>query len=191
MSLDALLRHLEDEAERNAARLREEAESRAADIVARAEAEAARARTLHLERVAAEHRTESERRVAAARADARAGLLEVRARVLDRIFDQAAAVLDRLPVARYEDVVGRLATGAARYLEGESAVLRAPADATATVREAVRGESGLTVEPVVMPAGVTARTKDGRVVVDNTMPAVLARLKPDLAIGLVSRIEEP
>jgi vacuolar-type H+-ATPase subunit E/Vma4 len=191
MSLDALLRHLEDEAERNAARLRDEAESRAADILARAEADAARARTLHLDQVAAERRTEFERRVAATRAEARAGLLAVRARVLDRIFGQAAASLERLPAREYEGVMGRLVTDAARYLEGEPAILRAPADAAAAIQRTVGRESGLTVESAAMPAGVTACTSDGRVLVDNTMPAILARLRPDLAIGLVSRIEGP
>ena len=93
MSIDALLLHLEEDARREAARLRQEATARAEEIVARAEADAARKRALHLERVAGQRRSAGERQVAAARAEARERFLQARMAVLDRVFDAASASL--------------------------------------------------------------------------------------------------
>jgi len=189
MSIDALLLHLEKDADREAARLRSVSEEGAAGIVARAEADAARRRTLHLEGVAAERHTESERQVAAARAQAREQFLQVRIGVLDQIFNRAAALLEGTAVARYAPSIGPLAQDAARYLEGEPAVLQCPPDAAAALADAVRDLPNLTVQPAGVPAGVTGRSADGRVLVDNSLPALLSRHRAELAIGLAARIE--
>ena len=187
MSIDALLLHLEEDARREAARLRQEATERAQEIVARAEADAARKRALHLERVAGQRRSASERQVAAARAEARERFLQARMAVLDRVFDAASASLGRMEVARYTGSVAQLAQDAARYLERGPAVLQSPPDAAPAAAAAVRD---LRVEPADVPAGVTGRSADGRVVVDNTLVAILARRRADLAIGLGGRIEK-
>jgi vacuolar-type H+-ATPase subunit E/Vma4 len=189
MSIDALLLHLEEDATREAARLRSAAEAAAADLVARAEADAARRRALHLERTGAERRSAGERQVAAARSRAREQFLRVRAGVLDRAFDRASALLRAMAVARYQSSIGRLGRDAAQYLEGDAAVLRCPADAAAALTDAVRDVPGLTIEPAEVPAGVTARTADGRVEVDNSLPALLARRRAEFGIGLAARIE--
>lgn len=189
MSIDALLLHLEEDARREAARLRQEATERAEEIVARAEADAARKRALHLERVAGQHRSAGERQVAAARAEARERFLQTRMAVLDRVFDAASASLGRMEVARYAGSVAQLARGAARYLERGPAVLQSPPDAAQAAADAVRDLPDLRVEPADVPAGVTGRSADGRVVVDNTLTAILARRRADLAIGLGARIE--
>ena len=191
MSIDALLLHLEEDAEREAARLRHDAEERAAGIVARAEADAARQRALHLERVTAQRRAAGERLVAAARAEARGQFLQARKDVLDRVFDEASGWLERLAVARYAASVGNLAVDAARYLERTPSVLQCPPDASAAAVNAVRDRPDLTVESVDVPAGVTGRSVDGRVVMDNTLAAILVRRRADLAIGLSARIEAP
>jgi vacuolar-type H+-ATPase subunit E/Vma4 len=191
MSIDALLLHLEEDAQREAARLQHDAEERAAELVARAEADAARQRALHLERVTAQRRGAGERQVAAARAAARGQFLQVRMDVLDRVFDGAAGLLERMAVARYAASVGSLAVDAARYLERAPAVLQSPPDAAAAAADAVRDRPNLTVEPAEVPAGVTGRSVDGRVVVDNTLAAILVRRRADLAIGLSARIEAP
>jgi vacuolar-type H+-ATPase subunit E/Vma4 len=191
MSIDALLLHLEEDAHREAARLQHAAEDRAAEIVARAEADAARQRALHLDRVTAERRAAGERQVAAARAEARGQFLQVRMEVLDRVFDGAAGLLERMAVSRYAANVGSLAVDAARYLERTPSVLQSPPDAAAAAADAVRDRPNLTVEPADVPAGVTGRSIDGRVVVDNTLAAILVRRRADLAIGLSARIEAP
>ena len=189
MSIDALLLHLEEDATREAARLRGAAEDAAADILARAEADAARRRALHLERIGAERRSAGERQVAAARSRAREQFLQVRSGVLDRAFDRATALLREMAAADYQPSIGRLGQDAARYLEGDAAVLRCPPDAAAALADAVRGVPGLAIEPADVPAGVTARAADGRVEVDNSLPALLARRRAELAIGLAARIE--
>jgi len=190
MSIDALLRHLEEDAGREAARVRQEADTRGADLVARAEADAARQRAMHLDRLAAQRRAEHARRLAAARVQARAQFLGVRLDVLDGVFAGASALLTRMPIERYAGSVGTLAADAARYLEGAPAALQSPPDAAAAVAAAVQGLPNLTVAPAEVPAGVTGRSADGRVVVDNTLVAILARRRAELAIGLAARIEE-
>jgi len=189
MSIDALLLHLEGDAGAEATRIRDAAQAAASDIIARAEADMARTRALHLERVGAERRAAGERDVAAARARAREQFLRVRATVLDRVFDRASALLATTSAERYASSVGNLARDAGRYLEGEPALLRCPPDAAAAVREAARDLPDVTVEPSQVPAGVTGASADGRVLVDNSLPALLARRRADLAIGLAARIE--
>jgi len=109
--------------------------------------------------------------------------------VLDRVFARAAAMLEATPGVRYADRVEQLARDAARYLEGEPAQLRCPPDAAPAVRKAVRGLPDLSVTPGVMSAGVTGASMDGRVLVDNSLPALLSRQRADLAIALAARIE--
>ena len=189
MSIDALLLHLEEDAKGEAARLQGAAEARAAEIVARAEADVARHRALHLERIASERRSAGQRQVAAARAEAREQFLRARATVLDRVFGRASAQLEATAAARYAASVGHLARDAAQYLEGASARLRCPSDAARALGDAVRDLPDVTVEPAAVAAGVTGVSADGRVLVDNSLPALLARQLADLAIALAARIE--
>lgn len=189
MSIDALLLHLEEDATREAARIRSAAAAAAAEIVARAEADAGRRRALHLERVAADRRSAGERQVAAARATARDQFLRVRAALLDRVFARAAVLLDATPAERYAAHVGALARDAARYLEGAPAVLECPEDAATALVQAVHGLADVTVRAAPVSAGVTGKSADGRVVVDNSLRALLARRRAELAIDLSARIE--
>jgi vacuolar-type H+-ATPase subunit E/Vma4 len=189
MSIDALLLHLEEDAKGEATRLQGAADERAAEIVARAEADVARGRALHLEHVTAERRSAAERQVAAARAQAREAFLRTRAAVLDRVFERASTLLGSTAISRYESHVGHLARDAAQYLEGEPARLRCPADAAAILTRAIRDLPGITVEQADVPAGVTGVSADGRLLVDNSLPALLARQRGELAITLALRIE--
>jgi vacuolar-type H+-ATPase subunit E/Vma4 len=189
MGIDALLLHLEQDAGREVARLRSAAEEGAAAIAARAEADAARRRALHLERVTAELGAAGERQVAGARARVREQLLQVRTALLDRVFDRASALLGGMAASGYAPIIGHLARDAARYLEEEPTVLQCPADAAAALADAVPDLPNLTVQSAGIPAGVTGRSADGRVVVDNSLPALLSRRRAELAIGLVARIE--
>jgi len=189
VSIDALLLHLEEDAAREAARLRDDAEHRAAEMVARAEAEAGRRRALHLERTAEERRRAGERQIATARAEARERFLAVRAGVLDRVFEQGMARLQAMPVTQYAAGAGALALEAVRYLERGPAVLLSPADAVSATAAAVLGVPDVVVESSDVAAGVTGHSADGRVTVDNTLVAILARRRADLAIDLCERIE--
>jgi len=189
MGIDALLLHLQEDAELEASRISREAEERSAGIAARAGAETDRRRAMHLERLALGRRQAIERKVAGARAEARARYLSAREALLERVFAMASASLERMPAARYAASVPRLIAEAARFLEGGPAVLRCPPDALAATEEATRGLPDLAVEPADLPAGVVARSADGRVTVDNTLRAILDRRRAALAIGLAARIE--
>jgi vacuolar-type H+-ATPase subunit E/Vma4 len=54
----------------------------------------------------------------------------------------------------------------------------------------VRELPGVRVEAADVAAGVTGRSASGHVTVDNTLAAILARRRADLAIDLSVRIEE-
>ena len=92
----------------------------------------------------------------------------------------------RLPLQDF--VSCRTARDAARYLERGPAVLQSPPDAAPAAAAAIQDLPDLRVEPADVPAGVTGRSADGRVVVDNTLAAILARRRADLSIGLGARI---
>ncbi|HMU62251.1 MAG TPA: V-type ATP synthase subunit E family protein, partial [Gemmatimonadales bacterium] len=134
-------------------------------------------------------RTAGERQVATARAEARARFLAVRADVLDQVFELGTARLKALPITQYAAGAGPLALEAVRYLEGNRAVLLSPADAVSATAAAVLGVPDVVVESADVAAGVTGRSADGRVTVDNTLVAILARRRADLAIDLCARIE--
>lgn len=189
MAIEALLGHLETEAAAETSRLRAEAEEAAAAIVARAEKDAARQRELHLARVAEERRTALERHVASARAEARARFLAVRERALDRVLARASTLLAEAPASRYAAVAGPLALETLRYLDAGAAELVCPADVAPTVTLSLAGRPDVSVRPTGSVAGVLARSPDGRVVVDNTLPALLARRRGELLIALAARLE--
>lgn len=189
MAIEALLQHLEDGAAAEVARLALEAEEAAAATLAQAEAEAARRRELHVARMGEERRAALERRVAGARAEARARFLEARGHALARVHDRAAALLAGAPAARYASLARPLAREALDCLEGGAAELECPADAAAVLADAAAGRVGVAVRATGRAAGVLARSADGRVEVDNTLPALLARRRGELMIKLAARLE--
>lgn len=190
MAIEALLLHLEREAEREVARVRGEAAEAAGAIVARADADAARRRSLHGAEVERQALAAADRDVAAARAHARHDLLRLREAVLARILARAGEMLAGTSAVESRGTLAALARDTARYLEGTSARLECTPEAKAIVATAVKDLPGLTVRPVASAAGVVGRTDDGRVLVDNSLPAVLARRADEFSIALARRIEE-
>lgn len=188
MAIEALLELLEREARAQADAVAAAARDRVAELEARTAAEAERRRAMARSRLEAEARDAERRSLAAAARRHREELLAARAAALDRVFAAAAVRLATLPVERYRERIPDLVRSTLPYLEGAPAVLEVRRDA-APLLSAAAGGSVRVVSREDAPAGLRGRSEDGRVVVDNTLPARLARLAPDLAIGLAARIE--
>lgn len=189
MAVDALLAALERDADSEVSRRRTEARERAETIIARAAAAADRRRAAMMERLSLTRRAEVARHAAEATRDLKGRVLRARAELLERVFGQAALRLARIEPGRWLERVPLLVEQTLRYLEPGRAVLVCRPEAEGPVRAAV-GIREVKIEVREdAPAGLLGRTADGSVVVDNTLTARLERLRPDLAIRLLARIE--
>ncbi len=182
MSYQDLLRALREEAEAEIARIREDGRRAVGAVLdeARAEAEAERARALDAARaeIAAEARHAAER---AADAAARAELVEQQ-RLLGELRARAAARLPSLGAAPalFDEIAPELPEGplTVRVAPAEAAALRAH---LTQAHQNLLTRAALVEDPAVV-AGVTVEA--GRLVLDNSLPARLARLWPRAASEL-------
>jgi len=192
---DALLRILRDEASREARELRESAAREAARIAAEAAvAVEAAARALRERDAAA---LEARRRAAgeALAAERSRALLEEQRRILDGL---RAEVARRLPAPAGAEVVGRLVAELARELsDGPFALVVDPGEGEVARAALERALPGAAARAQIRSApaargGVEAR--QGRCVLDDTLPARLARawpsLEPELAALLFQGARE-
>jgi vacuolar-type H+-ATPase subunit E/Vma4 len=189
MALDVLLARLEAEAREEAEAIAARAEAEATRVLGRAEADVNRRRLLHVERLEAEGRAALGRELAAAVHAHRTRFLTTRAGALERVFSRAAEVLRTLPVERYRDRLPPLAAATLQYLDEAGAVVTCRPELVDLVRGAVSAWPGVSIaaDPAALP-GLLGRASDGGVVVDNTLPALLARQRDDLAIAVAGRI---
>ena len=180
MGVEVMLRHIEAEAHAEVEDLRRQADERAEAIVASAE-EAVRARVAAaLERAAPAVRAQAARRVEASRLR----LLEQRARVEASRTQAAHALAARLAVSlAAEPASPRWQAGLARIAEetlasvGSGATVRCrPADAVSLAERVAASGGHLEVDPSLAP-GLVARSADGRIEVDATLPVRLARAR--------------
>jgi vacuolar-type H+-ATPase subunit E/Vma4 len=198
MSVEALVAAIDAEAQAEAAALLERAQVEATALVdaarRRAEARVAEARAA-AERAA---RAEAARRLTAIRlrdVGAQAAALAGR---LDRVFEEAArdlaAIADGGDTPRWEAALLRLAAEAAELTGPGATIVARPADASLlTAAPAVRGTRARVAVDPDLPPGIVARSDDGRVEVDATLPARLARARERLAGVVAARLgaEEP
>lgn len=189
MAVDALLAALERDADSEVSRRRTEARERAETIIARAAAAADRRRAAMMERLSLTRRAEVARHAAEATRDLKGRVLRARAELLERVFGQAAERLAKIEPGRWLERVPLLVDQTLRYLEPDRAVLVCRPEAQEPVRTAVGIQEVKIEVREDAPAGLLGRTADGSVVVDNTLTARLERLRPDLAIRLLARIE--
>jgi vacuolar-type H+-ATPase subunit E/Vma4 len=189
MALDILLARLEAEAREEAEAIAASAEAEAARILGRAEADVQRRRLLHVERLEAEGRAALGRELAAAVHEHRTRFLTTRAETLERVFTRAAELLRTLSAERYRERLPALVLATLRYLDDTGAIVTCRPELKDVVQGAVAAWPGASVaaDPDALP-GLLARSASGSVVVDNTLPALLARQRDDLAIAVAGRI---
>lgn len=189
-SLDALLEALERDAAAEAAQLISRAGQRAGEIRSRAVAEQDRRRAEAMGRIEAEGRREVARAAAAATRRFLESRLRERARVVDRIFAEAALELGAAGPDRYRALLPGMIGETLRFLAGAPAMVTCRPEIAAEVEAALPGESGVTVHPSSdAAAGILGQSAEGRVVVDDTLPALLRRRQAELAIALAVRLE--
>jgi vacuolar-type H+-ATPase subunit E/Vma4 len=186
-----LLAALERNAAAEAAQVRAAARERATALIARAAAEVDRRRAIALERLEREGHARVAREAATAERVLRERSLAARALVLERVFAEAATRLARAGIDLWQPAVPGLVADTLRFLEDRPALLRCPPDADRSVRHAVGTDRAeVTVEPSGSSGpGVRGESRDGRVVVDNTLLGRLERMRDDLAVQLARRLE--
>jgi vacuolar-type H+-ATPase subunit E/Vma4 len=190
--IDDLVAHLEREAEAEVGRLLAAARLEAAAIEDRAAAEAARRRATETERLEREGATAIRDAMVTMRRDERRRHLVARAAVLDRAFELADGMLRGLTVGRYRHRLEPMAAEALPYVEGRAASLACPPGAAPAVAAFLTGHPNVRVTTAEdATPGILVQADDGSVVVDNTLPAQLARRRSELAIRLAVRLGGP
>jgi vacuolar-type H+-ATPase subunit E/Vma4 len=188
MALDVLLARLEQEAREEAEAITARAEAEAGRILGRAEADIKHRRVLYVERLEAEGRAALGRELAAAVHAHRTRFLAARADALERVFTRAGELLRVLPAERYRERIPSLAVATLKYFDEAGAVVTCRPELVDLVRRAVSDWPAASIgRPAALP-GLLGRATDGGVEVDNTLPALLARQRDDLAIAVAERI---
>lgn len=193
MPLEHLLSALEREARAQADALLAEARATAAQIAREAEERLAQRRGAVLGARAAELRRAAAAALAEVRWNGRRAVLEARQRLLDRVFAAAHALFAGAVAGEaYGAALPAHLTEALRSVGDEPAVIRCPAALAPRVRAAVAGREQVTVDadPAARP-GIVVVTRDGAIVVDNTLEGRLERLRLRLAIAVLARLGSP
>jgi vacuolar-type H+-ATPase subunit E/Vma4 len=185
MAVAALLQVLEAQARAEAGELRARAQAEAERILARAEADIERRRSLHLERLRREGRTRIARETGEVARALRQSVLQARAEVVERVLGAARQRLGRMPVDEYADRLGPMLAEALPYFDaGDVVVECVPAAA------AILGSVAVEVSPSA-EAGLLVRSRDRRVVVDQTLVGRLVGRQDALALMVVARLGPP
>jgi len=193
VSVEKLIETIEAEAEAEAAATIERADGEARAIVEAARRQAA-------ERVAAarsaaerDARSEVARSLNALRLRNVGAQAEILAGWLERVFraagEEAAAIADGSDPERWARALGRLVDEAVALAGPRARIAVRPGDAAA-IRTAVAavGADLEVVEDPSLPAGLVARSADGRSEVDGTLQVRLARAREQLAGEVAVRL---
>jgi len=188
--IDHLLAALEREAAGQADALLAAARADADRITRDVEARLARQQSEVLDARARELRGAAQGALGETQRAARKTALEARDRFLARVFEAARAML---PAALGSDAYRAALPGhvadALHAVGDEPAVIHCPESLGDAVRTAVadRKQLVVTCDAAARP-GVTVTTRDGAVVVDNTLEGRLERLRQRLAIQVLARL---
>lgn len=201
MSLETLVAALEREAEERARAVLAEATERARRIRQRTQEEVEERRTARLREHRRRLEAEAGRREAKVRRQVEEVVLTARAELLEGIFAEARGRLAAaLETDAYREVLPAHLEEALRFVDSgrrEAEVVVPPALEAAVERilSSRDGEgSPSTAPPRIVadaeaPPGVTVRTTDGHVTVDNSLPGRLARRRDLLAMRILDRLE--
>jgi vacuolar-type H+-ATPase subunit E/Vma4 len=191
MSIDQLIATMEARGAAEAAGVLEAAREEAVTI-----ARQARMR-MHARRQERERVTEQECRayaaaeMADARRTTRADVLRARAASVERVWDSTRARLSGKAVReRLRSVVASHVREALPYLEDREAIVYCAVDLVKDVRAALKREAvAVPVEAdSTVGTGVVIASKDGTVLIDNTLDARMTRLQPRLATELATQL---
>jgi len=191
MSLDALIRTLTQQAEHTAVEQRE----RTASEVSRIVEEAKRVRNERWEAVRrdseARYRNEARARLARAQRGARQRVQQARAAFLDGVFERVVAMLPSLATdARFVNMVPDLLQEGLQYVGDEVVTVMCPPVLGDIVKKAsARFPNVSVVLDESAGVGVSLRTSQGTLTIDNTLEARLQRMKGELAIEVLHQFD--
>ena len=190
MALDDLISRLDRDGERRLEELRAKTETEVGAL----RAEAARASDQHREKELAKRRgalrAQQETSLAEARHRSRADRLRAQHALLEQIFARARASMPAFAASpAFAAVLPRHLQDALRYVEGLPIEVRCAPPFRAILEPLVlaRGSATLVVNEGLAP-GVVVSAADGSVFLDATLPALLVRLEPRLAVELLSSL---
>jgi vacuolar-type H+-ATPase subunit E/Vma4 len=191
VSLEVLIAELTRAAEQEAGRIRTSAVERASLIERTAQERARQRRDTELARLDSAQRLAVARDTAEAVRANRQALLQARSRLLEQVFARAAATLADMEAPGYRQGIPFLVQATLRYLEGTPSELHCRSDIASEVEAHCRNSTQVRVLPSAdATAGLLGQSRDGRIVVDNTLPALLARRRSELAVEVARRLEE-
>jgi vacuolar-type H+-ATPase subunit E/Vma4 len=189
VSIDPLLALLTREAEAEAESVLAAARRQASEIDGNAQAVADQRRIEARTRQRETRRRQVGRETAAIDRRHRETMYRERADLLSRIFARAEHTLATASLDRYSAMLDQLVASALEFLGDTDAILRCRPDVTARLETLVAGRNRVTVVPCPdAAAGVLAEATDGHVVIDNTLPGLLRRRTPQLAVELASKL---
>ncbi len=203
-SEDEIIGKIMSDGQARAARVLDNAGRSAEGQKRKAEAEAGRVRKDILERVKRKVATLKSKEVAGGHIEAKRILLRAREEAISKVFDTIMEELGNLHQdgPRYTNALVALAAEAVRAI-GESEVTLALGreDEALAGKDLVLGIAGrlesegvpgikidVVVDPGVDGGGCVARSKDSRVIFDNTFKRRLERTKPSLRSTIVSEV---
>jgi vacuolar-type H+-ATPase subunit E/Vma4 len=190
VSLETLLAQLTDTAEQEADGLLKSARERALAIDRESEERISRRRSTEGARLEDEQRRAVARETAAAEQEHLRSVLQERVQVLDRILERAKTRLGSMSAPQYAAAIPKLVASSLEYLEGLPVIVQCRPDAEPLVRQLCGDFPEVQVQPdCTAPAGIRAESADGRVLVDNTLPALLSRRRDELSVMLAARLE--
>jgi V/A-type H+/Na+-transporting ATPase subunit E len=191
MALEHLLAALEREATVRVQSLLAAAQTEADRIRLDADALLARRRAEALKAREVDLRGAAEATLGEARRLSQVAILQARTQLLERVFGRARALFPEVVDGdAYRTALPSHVTEALAALGDEPAVIRCPESLVSVVRAAVGDAPRVTVRgDSAAPAGITAATTDGAIQVDNTLAGRLERLRAELALEVLARVQ--
>ena len=191
IALDHLLAALERDGSAQAEALLTEARATAAAVTREADERVAQRRRDALATCEAAVRQSAESALAEARRDSRRRMLDARQRLLDQAFDAAHALFpDSVQGAPYRAAVARHVADALEATGDEPVVIRCPEALVPVVQAVVVSRTHVTVQgDAAVPPGIFVTTMDGVIEVDQTLDGRLERLRAQLALEVLARLD--
>ncbi len=203
-SEDEIIGKIMSDGEAQAARVRDNARRSVDGEKRKAEAEAGRVRKEILDQVKRKVATLKSKEVAGGHIEAKRILLKAREEAISRVFDKIVQELGKLHQdgPRYRQALVNLAAEAVRAIgEAEVTLALGREDEALAGKDLVsdiagrlesEGIAGVKIDVVVDPGvgsgGCVARSKDARVIFDNTFKRRLERMRPSLRSTIVSEV---
>lgn len=192
MGLPELIAALERDADAEIHRIKEQARARAARIEAETHARIQQRRAERLATLEAALRRQGDEALARARRQLQTNIFEARARMLDRVFTRATeAFPDVVRRPAFDHVLRTSLETLLAAVGDEQGTIHCLPILEARVRNILQSRPGVSVQSRSdVGHGLRWVSREGRVVLDDTLECKLERLRTSLAITIMERVEK-